>query len=243
MAEANARRERGTATGRPARGVHRAEAALPALLVALTAATGMVDAVSYLGLGHVFTANMTGNVVLLGFALAGAGQVSIPASLLAIAAFLAGAAGAGRLGRHMQVRRRRWIGMALGAEALLVVSAAFVALDVRRGTAYPVVVLLALAMGVRNATTRRLAIPDLTTTVLTLTLTGLAADTQNAGGEPWPTVGRRVAAVAAMLLGAAVGALLLRASLALPLFVVAVALAGPIVYYSTRPAEAAPAQP
>jgi uncharacterized membrane protein YoaK (UPF0700 family) len=106
MAEANARRERGTATGRPTREVHRAEAALPALLVALTAVTGMVDAVSYLGFGHVFTANMTGNVVLLGFALAGAGQVSIPASLVAIAAFLAGAAGAGRLGRH------RWIGMA-----------------------------------------------------------------------------------------------------------------------------------
>jgi hypothetical protein len=67
------------------------------------------------------------------------------------------------------------------------------------GTVFPpCVALLALAMGVRNATTRRLAIPDLTTTVLTLTLTGLAADTQNAGGEPWPTVGRRVAAVAAI---------------------------------------------
>jgi hypothetical protein len=104
-----------------------------------------------------------------------------------------------------------------------VVSAAFVALEVRRGTAYPVVVLLALAMGVRNATTRRLAIPDLTITVLTLILTGLAADTQNAGGEPWPTAGRRVAAVAAMLLGAAVRALL-HTSLALPLFVGAVVL-------------------
>lgn len=143
MAEANARRERGTATGRPARNGHRAETALLVLLVALTAATGMVDAVSYLGLEHVFTANMTGNVVLLGFALAGTGQVSIPASLLTIAAFLAGAAGAGRLGRRLQARRYRWIGLALGAEALLVGSAALVALDVQWGPAYAVVVLLA----------------------------------------------------------------------------------------------------
>ena len=47
------------------------ERALPAVLVGLTAVTGLVDAVSYLALGHVFTANMTGNVVFLGFALAG----------------------------------------------------------------------------------------------------------------------------------------------------------------------------
>jgi uncharacterized membrane protein YoaK (UPF0700 family) len=40
-------------------------------LMALTAVSGLVDAVSYLGLGHVFTANMTGNVVVLGFAAAG----------------------------------------------------------------------------------------------------------------------------------------------------------------------------
>lgn len=89
-------------------------------------------------------------------------------------------------------------------------------------------------MGVRTATTRRLAIPDLTTTVLTLTLTGLAADTQNAGGEPWPTVGRRHCRrgrhAAAREPGAAA-------------VVVAVVLAGPIIYYSTRPEEAAPAQP
>src|SRR2546421_6567796 len=88
-------------------------------LLVLTFTTGMVDAVSYLGLGHIFTANMTGNVVLLGFALAGAGQVSIPASLLAIAAFVAGAAGARRLGWHMQARRGPSIGIAPRAEALL----------------------------------------------------------------------------------------------------------------------------
>jgi len=40
-------------------------------LLVLTFTTGVIDAASYLGLGHVFTANMTGNIVLLGFGIAG----------------------------------------------------------------------------------------------------------------------------------------------------------------------------
>lgn len=62
----------------------------------------------------------------------------------------------------------------------------------------------------------RLAVPDMTTTVLTLTLTGLAADSSLAGGGN-PRAGRRVASVLFIFAGAAVGALLLRHSLALPL--------------------------
>src|SRR4029077_17250032 len=77
---------------------------LPLLLLVLTTVTGLVDALSYLKLGHVFVANMTGNVVFLGFAVADAQDFSIPASLAAIAAFLAGATAGGRLaasaGRH-----------------------------------------------------------------------------------------------------------------------------------------------
>src|SRR3982074_3569684 len=69
---------------------------LPALLLALTMVTGIVDAVSYLKLGHVFVANMTGNVVFLGFAIADPQSFSIPASLTAIGAFLAGAPPGGR---------------------------------------------------------------------------------------------------------------------------------------------------
>ena len=64
---------------------------LPLLLVLLTIVTGLVDAVSYLALGHVFVANMTGNVVFLGFAVVDAEGFSVPASLMAIAAFLFGA--------------------------------------------------------------------------------------------------------------------------------------------------------
>ena len=62
----------------------RSHGPLPVFLVCLTVVTGLVDAFSYLSLGHVFVANMTGNVVFLGFALAGVGEISIVASLLAV---------------------------------------------------------------------------------------------------------------------------------------------------------------
>ncbi len=79
-----------------------------------------------------------------------------------------------------------------------------------------VIALLALAMGVRNATVRRLGVPDLTTTVLTMTLTGLAADSAIAGGSGDGSP-RRIAAVLAMLCGAIAGALLIETGLAAPL--------------------------
>src|SRR5260221_12649174 len=70
---------------------------LPALLLVLTAMTGLIDAVSILGLGRVFVANMTGNVAFIGFALAGAPGFSLPASIAALLGFLAGALAGGRL--------------------------------------------------------------------------------------------------------------------------------------------------
>src|SRR5262249_59224931 len=77
-------------------GVVNADRQLLVVLLALTFVTGIVDAVSYLGLGHVFTANMTGNVVLLGFAVAGASGLSVTRSSLSLVAFLAGAVCGGR---------------------------------------------------------------------------------------------------------------------------------------------------
>ena len=71
---------------------------LPPLLLGLTFVTGLVDAFSYLLLGHVFVANMTGNVVFLGFAIAGANGFSIPASLVALGSFALGALIGGKAG-------------------------------------------------------------------------------------------------------------------------------------------------
>ena len=187
------------------------EGLLPPLLFVLTVVTGLVDAVSYLALGHVFVANMTGNVVFLGFAVAGAPDFSIPASLVAIASFLAGALGGGRLGLRMAQHRSRFLAIAILVKLGLVGAAFLVAIamtdynvDLIR---YGLIALLALAMGLQNATARSLAVPDLTTTVLTLTLTGLAADSTLAGGTN-PRWARRLLATGAMFLGAAVGAFL-----------------------------------
>ncbi len=186
---------------------------LPLLLVGLTVVTGVVDAVSYVALGHVFVANMTGNVVLLGFALAGAPGLSMVASLVATAAFLVGAALGGRLGRRLAHHRGALLRTGpAGAAALL--GAAFVvafgaAEPVDGPQRYVVLTTLAIAMGSQTAVARRLAVPDMTTTVLTLTLTGLAADARPMGGAG----GRRAVVVVAMFAGALAGALLtLRAS-------------------------------
>lgn len=185
---------------------------LPPLLVLLTVVTGLVDAVSYLDLGNVFVANMTGNVVFLGFAVADAGRFSVPASLAAIAAFLIGALAGGRLGAAIGRHRGRLLAVAVLIEMALVGAALVVALapldPAGAALRYALIALLALAMGLQNATARRLGVPDLTTTVLTLTLTGVAADSALAGGAG-AALGRRLVAVAAMFLGAAIGALLL----------------------------------
>src|SRR5271170_80240 len=133
---------------------------LPTLLFVLTMVTGLVDSVSYLKLGHVFVANMTGNVVFLGFAVADAEDFSVPASLVAIVAFLAGALAGGRLGSSLGQHRGRLVAMAsyikigLVGVALAVSIAAF---DPGGYLArYALIVLLALAMGLQNAVARRL---------------------------------------------------------------------------------------
>ncbi len=189
-------------------------------LLVLTFTTGLVDAVSYLGLGHVFTANMTGNIVLLGFGLAGGSGLPVVAPLVSLGAFLLGAAAGGVLAKRMGDRHRRQIAVALVVEIALIAVAAVVAAAVTirpdRVSGDIVIALLAVAMGVRNATVRRIGVADLTTTVLTLTITGLAADSPLAGGSGAGSI-RRSAAVLAMLAGALAGALLLKTSLVLPL--------------------------
>ncbi|WP_035791733.1 YoaK family protein [Kitasatospora mediocidica] len=203
---------------------------LPRLLLGLTVVTGLVDAVSYLALGHVFVANMTGNVVFLAFALAGAPGFSLAASLTALAAFAAGALLGGLLVRRTGVHRGRVLLTALALEtglaaAALATAAPGGAHSYPAAQRYPLIVLLGLAMGLQNAVARALAVPDLTTTVLTLTITGIAADTTLTGG-PGSRAGRRLLAAAAMFLGALAGAAALRhGSPLLPLAAVTALLA------------------
>lgn len=189
-------------------------APFPWLLLLLSVTTGLVDAISVLGLGKVFTANMTGNIVFLGFAAAGTPGFRVAPYLVAIAAFLIGALVAGRVGKgHAGLPLRRWLMLAALIEAVLLWIAAGVAVgfDIPAqspGTSlYAIIALTGLAMGFRNSTIRQLKVPDLTTTVLTLTLTGIAADSSLAGGSN-PNIARRIGSVAAIFLGAAIGAAL-----------------------------------
>jgi uncharacterized membrane protein YoaK (UPF0700 family) len=102
----------------------------------------------------------------------------------------------------------------LGIETGLLTVAALLSLKERAGSSDLVIVgLLALGMGMRTATVRRLGIADVSTTVLTSTLAGLAADTLMLG-VTYRALGVRLVIVVAMLVGAASGALLLAGGVA-----------------------------
>jgi uncharacterized membrane protein YoaK (UPF0700 family) len=178
------------------------------LLAGLTVVSGLVDAFSYLTLGQVFVANMTGNMVFLGFALAGIGHISVTSSLLAVLAFTIGAALGGRLATERPPHRGLLIATATAAQAVLVLVTAILAgtTDVEHPAVRLILIaLLALAMGGQNAVVRRLAVPGPPTTVLTSTITGLIAD-----AAPLPLRLRRALAVLTLVFGALMGGLLLR---------------------------------
>jgi uncharacterized membrane protein YoaK (UPF0700 family) len=154
--------------------------------------------------------------------------------IVSLTAFIIGSGIGGRLARRLADRHSTQVSYALGLEVTLLAGAAILAAATdphpAAFAADATISLMATAMGVRNATARRLAVPDLTTTVLTMTLTGLAADSTLAGGNGNGSL-RRVSAVVAMLAGAVAGALLLRTGLTLPLAVAAaVALATGAAY-------------
>ncbi|MCW2774055.1 MAG: hypothetical protein JWN91_2381 [Nocardioides sp.] len=184
------------------------------LMLVLTFATGVVDAVGYLGLDRVFTGNMTGNVVILGMALVGADDLPILGPALALIGFMAGAALGGRILRRAAgvwtARTTRLFGgvavvvLALGV-ALLVVGD-----EPTRPFGITVTTLLGAAMGVQAATARFVAVKDVTTVVVTSTITGLAADSVLGGGTGGGHNVRRASAVVLILVGAAVGAGLLK---------------------------------
>ncbi len=192
-------------------------------MLALTFSTGIADAVGYLGLDKVFTGNMTGNVVILGMALVGADDLPVVGPVVALAAFLAGAALAGRILRPVAAgwHRRTTTVLVVVAAVLVAVAGALALADDGGPTlsGYPravelaVTAGLALAMGAQAGAARHLAVKDVTTVVVTSTITGLAADSALGRAVPQPWV-RRVLAVVLIGAGAGAGALLLQVHLA-----------------------------
>ncbi|MET3986930.1 YoaK family protein [Streptomyces sp. PvR034] len=204
--------------------------ALPPLLIVLTFVSGLVDAVSFLGLDHVFVANMTGNVAFLGFALAGYGELSAGASALALGAFLAGALIAGRLRRR--ARPAGLAGPLVAVQAVLVGAA--LATREGGGGQLAVIAVLALGMGLQNGVVHRLAVPDLTTTVVTRALAGLAVDRWG------PASLRRLVTVVTLLAGALTGGVLTLDHGPRPTLVLALVLLLAVALAATRAARPRP---
>lgn len=195
------------------------------LMLALTFSTGVVDAVGYLGLDRVFTGNMTGNVVLLGMGLAGAENLPILRPVLALVFFMLGAAAAGRMLRRGPEGWSWRTSLALMVVAVTISAlAVFVAVaDVQGDEVLGSITTSALAavMGVQAATAKRLKVAEITTVVVTSTITGLASDSRLAGGDGRYRA-RRILAIALILLGALAGAAALNVALWLGLAVSAV---------------------
>jgi uncharacterized membrane protein YoaK (UPF0700 family) len=191
---------------------------LPIVLLVLTGLTGIVDAESFLSFGHVFTANMTGNVLFIAFAMAGVQGLSVTRSGTALMGFLAGVSLGAQMARHLNERKTgRLVAAALFVQAASLFAATALAIGSadRPAHLYVAIALTALAMGVQNVTAFKLAVPGLAPNVLTTALTGVAGDSLL--GRHNPVWTRRVASVATMFAGALLGVWLWRFSALWPL--------------------------
>ncbi len=190
---------------------HDRDGALPALLLVLTFGTGMIDATTVLGLGRVFVANMTGNVVFVGLAVSRVPGFSPTLTATSLVGFVAGAFLGGAVIRRRPVTRVALLRTTCSTQAVLVAAAAGVCAahphHPPRSAEIAAIALLAVAMGIQNAATRHLAVTGLVTNVLTSTLTSIAAEHRHLSDLD---AVRQVASVLALLLGALLGAELVK---------------------------------
>jgi uncharacterized membrane protein YoaK (UPF0700 family) len=214
-------------------------------LLLLTFSTGLVDAISVLVLGHVFVANMTGNVIFLGFWFAPHTVVDMTAALVAFVSFVAGAILGGRLSRHLDGNVRRWLTVALGVEVVMLATLSILGatgvLDYHDNTKLILIAGLALTFGSQAATARQFGIQELSTTVLTTTIVGIGFDSRVAGGSGHREK-LRYSVVVTMCAGALVGATLTRWFVApvIGLAAVVVAAAAAVFRFGPRRREETP---
>ena len=189
------------------------------LMMALTLVTGVVDAVGYLGLDHVFTGNMTGNVVILAMALAGAANLPTLGPLVALGAFLVGAAVAGFTLQSSPKGWNRRVTLLLTTGCIALTGTAAISLIVEdvdwQSIGVIVAAVIAMHMGSQALIARHLGVRDMTTVVITSTMTSLAGESLVSKQRP-RLLNRRLGAVLAMFAGAAIGVLLLRIHLSVP---------------------------
>jgi len=190
------------------------------LMMALTLVTGVVDAVGYLGLDHIFTGNMTGNVVILAMALAGAANLPTLGPLVALGAFLLGAAVAGSTLQSSPKGWNRRVTLLLTAGCIALTGTAATSLIVedvgRQSIGVLVAAVIAMHMGSQALIARHLGVRDMTTVVITSTMTSLAGESLVGKQRP-RLLNRRLGAVLAMFAGAASGVLLLQIHFSVPI--------------------------
>jgi uncharacterized membrane protein YoaK (UPF0700 family) len=155
-------------------------------LLLLTLATGLADSISILVLGHVFVANMTGNVIFLGFWLAPNANIDLTAVAVALPTFVCTTIVSGRLLRHFGARTRQWITTVLTSEIVLLAALSILAgtgvLHYHDNTKLVMIALLAVTFGLQHSSARQFGIQELSTTVLTSTIVSLGLDSRLAGG-------------------------------------------------------------
>ncbi|QNJ93682.1 DUF1275 domain-containing protein [Mycolicibacterium fluoranthenivorans] len=209
-------------------------------LLLLTLATGVVDAVSVLVLGHVFVANMTGNVIFLGFWFVPQTGVDLTAAVVAFTGFVAGTVIGGRLARQLDSTVRRWLVVTLSIEVVIIGAVAALAgagvLDYRDDSKLVLIGGLAISFGIQNATARQFGIPELSTTVLTSTIVGIGFDSRLAGGTGQREK-LRYAVVATMCGGAVLGATLSRFAVAPVIGLAAVIVAASAAIFAFGPED------
>ncbi len=210
-------------TDRPAPDrARRADSITLTTMLSLTFVTGIVDAVGFVGLDRVFVGNMTGNIVVLGMGAAGADGLPVLGPAIALCAFVAGAFLGGLL---LRGRRKEWnlvVSVVFGSCGFLLIllgaSCLVPAFEGQRGLELTAACVTAAVMGVQAAVARSLAVRDVTTVVVTSTLTALAGESIVRGG-PGALFNRRLGSILLIFSGAVCGVLLLEFGLAVPLFV------------------------
>jgi uncharacterized membrane protein YoaK (UPF0700 family) len=193
-------------------------------LYMISATCGLVDAVCFLALGGVFAEMMTGNLLLMALSIGTGGALGQTARYIpAITAFVLGALIGGRLLRAPRRLQERRMGFAI--EWGVIIAATTLACvaepDAHNLAGHVVVAMLALAMGIQNAMVRVHGVPDIATNVMTVTFTGIIADSALAGGNNrnWR---RRVTSVGLFMAGAALGGFLLKFGTGWPLVLTSV---------------------
>ena len=233
----------------------RHEVPVTVAMAVLTVTAGAVDAISFLALGQVFTALATGNLLFLAFALGGQGSVPVERPAIALAAFIVGVITGSALIRALG--RHRWFPTALGVESALVAGAGLVALGVAgigaTNVPHPlVIVLVALAMGLRSAAALRAAIPGMPTQMIQGSLVAVidtfVARRGRAGHQAKPegaklSLIRHAATIGGSVVGAVLGALLVNAGAGVALLVVAAAVLATAGVYALVPRYRPPAMP